>query len=376
MLKPRTRAAIFIGVAALFAAALALAVVRYVHVARLKRIEGAWEGAMHFHAGPRLRIQRIVLRIFKENGSYHAVFDEIDLGMRNLPAAKFHVGGSSMNFESDYDFSYQGKLNGAATEINGRWKWAGGSYSQPLSLKRTAAPDPAQEPLAEVDYTLRPGSDLQGFWKGTLKIGKAVLRLHLKIAEAPDGTFRGELNSIDQVPFIPVPLTTLECRKPIVKFSLQGIGAAFAGELSPDGSGISGTWMQATSVPLTLERVDPRAEAQALAAGKNYGYTNDTELPGHWRGTLRGRNGLPLRLVFNIAQAEDGSLAATLDRPGQSLFAAPFDVVVFTPPHVRLEIKSANGVFDGKLSEGKLSGTWRSNTRTVEPLTLERDKSD
>jgi len=374
MPKQSARTATTICVAVLLIAGLTTAVVSYERVAWLKRVQGAWEGAIHFHAGPLLRTQRMVLRVFKEKGSYHAVFDEIDIGVKNLPVTKFDVGPSSVDFESDSGFSYQGKLNAAATEINGRWNWTGGRNSQPLALTRTATPDRVQEPLLEADYTPRPDSDLQGFWKGTLRIGKIALRLHLKIAESPDGTFRGELNSIDQPPVIPLPITTLVYHKPTVKFSFQGIGAAFIGELNADGPEIIGTWTQVGTVPLTFDRINPLEERQTLEAGRNYSYTNDKELQGHWAGTLPDNYGLPLRLVFNIAQLSDGSFVATWDRPDQSLFAAPFDVVIFSPPKVHLEIKSAACTFDGKLSEGRLSGTWDFKAKTSEPLTLERTK--
>ena len=372
MPKRKTRTAIIIGVAGVLVAGLTVAVVKYERIAHLERVQGTWEGAMHFHAGPLLRTQRVVLRIFKENGSYHAIFDEIDIGVKNLPATRFDIGRSSVDFDSDSGFSYQGRLSREATEITGRWTWAGAKRSQPLALTRTATPDKVQEPLVEADYTPRPGSDVQGFWKGTLKIGKTALRLHLKIAEPTDGAFRGELNSIDQPPVVPLPITTVDYRKPSMKFAMQGVGVAFDGTLSNDGSQIVGTWTQVGTVPLTFDRINPREEQRALEAGKNYDYTNDTELPGHWTGTLPGRYGLHQRLVFNIAQLSDGSFAATMDSPDQSLFASPFDVVTFAPPRVHLEIKSANCVFDGRLSAGRLSGTWNFKDKTSEPLTLER----
>jgi len=372
----QTRTVIVVCVALLLAVGLTTAVFRYEHIAHLERMQGTWEGAMHFHAGPLLRTQRVVLRIFEKNGSYHAVYDEIDIGVKNLPVTRLRVGRSAVDFESDASFSYQGKLNPDAMEITGRWKWVDGQYSQPLAFTRTATPDKVQEPLAEADYALRPGSDLQGFWKGTLKLGKVALRLHLKIAESTNGVFRAELNSIDQPPVIPLPATVLDYRKPSVKFWFQGIGAVFAGELRNGGSQIVGTWTQVGTGPLTFDRVDPKDEEKILEAGKNYAFRNDTDLQGHWTGTLPARYGLHSRLVFNIAQLSDGSFAATLDRPDQSLFASPFDAVAFTPPTVQLNIKSANCSYDGKLLNGKLTGTWTFEQKIAEPLTLERTKSN
>ena len=234
-----------------------------------------------------------------------------------MPATQFDVGWKSVSFASGSGSSYFGKLNSDGTEIVGRWKWPGGKYSQPLSLTKTATPDKVQEPLAEADYTPRPGSDLQGLWKGTLKFGKSALRLHLKITEPADGTFHAELNSIDQPPVIPMPATTLTYQRPGVNLSFQGIVAAFEGALDDGGSQIKGTWTQGAPVPLTFDRGNPKDEDAALEAGKNYESTNETDLQGHWTGTLSGRYGLHLHLVFNIAQLSDGSFAATLDSPDQ-----------------------------------------------------------
>ena len=54
------------------------------------------------------------------------------------------------------------------------------------------------EPLAESDFAPRKDSDLQGYWKGTLKTGNVTLRLGLKIAEPAEGTFRAEWDKSDQ----------------------------------------------------------------------------------------------------------------------------------------------------------------------------------
>ena len=361
-----------VSVAVVLVIALTLAFLRHEHTVHLKNLEGTWEGAMHFHGGPFMRTQRILLRVFKENGSYHAVIDEIDLGIRNIPATQFDAGWTEVNFESGSAITFKGKLNRDGTEISGRWKWPGG-YSQPLALTRTATPDFVREPMVEADYTPRAGSDLQGLWKTTLKAGQSY-RLYLKITQSADGKLRAELNSVDQPPVLPLPVTVLDYQKPKVKFSLQGIGVSFTGELDDSGSQIAGTWIQGKPVALTFERVNPKEEVQVVEAGKNFTSANDAELQGHWRGTLPGNYGVPLHLVFNIGRLADGSFSTTLDSPDQCEFAAPFDVTTFSPPAVHLEMKSAKCIFNGRLVDGKISGTWSLNNKISEPLTLERKK--
>lgn len=353
-----------------------LVFIRHERIVHLERVQGAWEGAMHFHWGALLRTQRVVLRVFKLNGSYHALIDQIDTGARNLPATKFDVGRRSVSFELGSGFSYRGELSRNATEITGRWKWPGGFYSQPLTLTRTNTPDAVPEPLAAVDYTPRPDSDLQGFWKGTLQLEKTSLRLHLKISGPSRGTFRAELDSIDQPPVTPLAATTVSYQRPRLRIWFQGIGAVFYGELNYAGSEIRGGWSQLKTTPLNLERVDPKEEMRALEAGENYRYANDTELQGHWTGILPGNCGLPLHVAFNIAQLPDGSFSATMDSPDQSLFAMPFDVVAFARPKVNLEMKSSKSTFEGTLLDGRVSGTWTFGGKDSEPLTLERKRSD
>lgn len=246
-----------------------LALFRYEHAAHLRRMRGAWEGTMRYHIGQNMRKQRIVMRILQEtNGSYRAVLDQIDLGLTNLQATRFTAGWSSVVFESNSNFVFRGKLNSEAKEIAGRWSWPGSKRSQPLTLIRTQTPDVVQAPLALAGYTPRTGSDLQGLWQGTLKVTSMSLRLNFKIAESADGKYRGELNSIDQQPVIPIPATVVDYSKPRVTISFQGIGVVFDGTLNDSGTAIDGKWNQAKSWPLTLTRIDSATGPAALQAAR------------------------------------------------------------------------------------------------------------
>lgn len=224
---------------------------------------------MRYHIGQNMRKQRIVMRILQEtNGSYRAVLDQIDLGLTNLQATRFTAGWSSVVFESNSNFVFRGKLNSEAKEIAGRWSWPGSKRSQPLTLIRTQTPDVVQAPLALAGYTPRTGSDLQGLWQGTLKVTSMSLRLNFKIAESADGKYRGELNSIDQQPVIPIPATVVDYSKPRVTISFQGIGVVFDGTLNDSGTAIDGKWNQAKSWPLTLTRIDSATGPAALQAAR------------------------------------------------------------------------------------------------------------
>jgi hypothetical protein len=260
MSKKKTRIAIFVG-AAFFVFLSAVLIVRHERTAHFLRLQGAWEGALHFHWGQLMGVQRIVLKVSQENGRYRAAVDAVDLGVKNLPAAQFDFGSSVVNFRLTNGISFHGALDSETMEIKGRWKWPGGNYSQPLALTRTNAPDQVPEPLPEAEYTPRPGSDLQGLWAGTL-IDEKPVRLQLKIAEVADGTFRAELHNLEQAPMTFKPVTSLNYEPPHVKLVLQGVAALFEGELNGSHTRMAGTWTQGRSFPMTFDRVNSQNEGK------------------------------------------------------------------------------------------------------------------
>jgi hypothetical protein len=262
-------------VAALLVLGVLLLVLRHERTVHFKRLQGAWEGAMHFHWGRFMRTQRVVLRISGQNGSYKASVDEVDLGMKDLSVAQFDFGSRAVSFKLADGFTYRGTLDSDTMEIRGRWNWPGGNYSQPLAFTPTNTPDSVQEPLAEADYTPRARSDLQGLWAGTLQTdNNKPLRLVLKIAGADDGTFRAELNSVDQPPVFPIPMTFLNHQESHVQIRFQGIGAEFTGELNESRSSMKGTWTQAKVFPMTFDRVNPKDQERTGALAQEKDKTN------------------------------------------------------------------------------------------------------
>jgi RNA polymerase sigma factor (sigma-70 family) len=367
----KTKTAILAGAAALLLAGGTELFLNHERTVHLERIQGAWEGTLRYGSNK----ERVVLKVAKDHGLYHAVIDRVDGGSKNLPATTFEAGGSSISLDSGGAFSFKGDVNEDATEIAGKWNWTGTKSSTPLTLKRTTTPDAVPDPLTEADLAPRPDANLQGLWKGTVKLPRApALRLYFKIVETQDGMYRAELNSIDQPPIHPIPSTSFNYDRPDVTIKFDGMPGSFEGKLDNSGTTIIGKWDSGSS--LTLTRVAPSDEAQTLEAGKDYAYTSDSDLQGHWTGILPGVHGLPLHLVFNIAQMPDGSFSATLDSPDQQLFAMPFDTVRHASSDVRLEMQGGH-YFKGTFSGGKIAGTWNFNSRNKmisELLTLERAK--
>jgi len=100
--------------------------------------------------------------------------------------------------------------------------------------------------------------------------------------------------------------------------------------------------------------------------------TSEISIEGIWQGKLKVP-GTELRIVFKISKNPDGTLTATLDSPDQGVTGIPVEEVIFEDNTLRLEVKSAGAVFEGKVSEDFLviEGEWK-QSGGVFPLTVKR----
>ena len=100
--------------------------------------------------------------------------------------------------------------------------------------------------------------------------------------------------------------------------------------------------------------------------------TSEISIEGIWQGKLKVP-GTELIIVFKISKNSDGTLTATLDSPDQGVTGIPVEEVIFEDNTLRLEVKSAGAVFEGKVSEDFLiiEGEWKQSGGTF-PLTVNR----
>jgi len=100
--------------------------------------------------------------------------------------------------------------------------------------------------------------------------------------------------------------------------------------------------------------------------------TSVSGIEGIWEGKLKVLE-TELRIVFKISKNSDGTLTATLDSPDQGVTGIPVEEVIFKDNTLRLGVKSAGGVFEGKVSEDFLiiEGEWKQSGQTF-PLTVKR----
>jgi hypothetical protein len=350
---------------------LAVKTVHWVRAANAPDIQGAWAGT--FEAGQQK--WPLMYKISRVSGSYHAIEVNIYQGAREMPVSSLVYDYPSVRIEQKaVGFTYQATLNPKTMEMSGTWKQ--GKGSGPFTMKLNGLREAFPEPMAESDYAPRKDSDLQGYWKGTLKPDKTPIRVMLKIAERADGTFRVAGTSPDEGGG-DVEATAVTYHRPAVKIEFSGIGGYYEGTVDDSDRVITGNWMQGDKpLPLTLERGTPDAEqaqAAALEAQKDYSYTSPNDLPGHWRGTLDVKNaGVKFRLAVNIAKLPDGKFSASMISLDQGGGEIPASAVQYIPPNVRLEWGAISGSFNGKLEKGRLTGVWRQGGGAL-PLVLERN---
>jgi alpha/beta superfamily hydrolase len=100
--------------------------------------------------------------------------------------------------------------------------------------------------------------------------------------------------------------------------------------------------------------------------------TSEISIEGIWEGKLKAP-GIELTIVFKISENPDGTLTATMDSPDQGATDIPVEEVFFKDNTLRLEVKSAGGVYEGKVSEDFLviEGEWKQSGQTL-PLTVKR----
>jgi hypothetical protein len=355
------------------AAFLGVKTVHWVRAANAPDIQGAWAGI--FEAGQQK--WPMMYKISRENGSYHAVEVNIYQGAREMPVSRLVYDYPKVRIEQKaIGFTYEATLNPKTMEMSGTWKQ--GKGSGPFAMKLNALSNAFPELMAESDYAPRKDSDLQGYWKGTLKAGNTPLRVILKIAERADGTFRVSGDSPDQGGQ-DIEATAITYHRPSVKVEFGGIGGYYEGTLDDSDRVITGNWMQGDKpLPLNLERAKPETAAAldpAIEAQKDYSHTSPNDLPGHWQGTLDVKQaGVKLRLAVNIAKMPDGKFSASMISLDQGGAEIPANNIQYIPPNVRLEWSAIGGSFNGKLENGKISGAWRQGGGAL-PLVLERNRT-
>jgi uncharacterized protein len=207
--------------------------------------------------------------------------------------------------------------------------------------------------------------NIAGDWQGTLKAGGAELRLVLHVAKNADGSLKATLDSVDQGAN-GIPVTSISLKDSKLNFTVDAVHGTYEGKVTSDGNEISGTWTQGQALPLSFKRTAAPVKTAHKPA-------KPSDIDGAWLGSLDA-GAMKLRIVFHISNTEDG-LMATLDSPDQGKNGITVTSVTRDGASLRLEVKSINGGFEGKISPdlSTVEGTWTQMGNPL-PLTLKRVK--
>jgi len=205
--------------------------------------------------------------------------------------------------------------------------------------------------------------NIVGDWQGTLKAGGAEVRLVLHILKNPDGSFKATLDSVDQGAN-GIPVTSIVLKDSELNFTVDSIHGAYDGKVTADATEISGTWTQGQPLPLNFKR-------SAVPIKTEHKPAKPSDVDGAWLGAL-DVGAMKLRVVFHVTNTEDG-LMATLDNPDQGATGVPVTSVSREGSSLKLEVKSINGLFEGKVSSdlSAIEGTWSQAGHSL-PLALKR----
>ena len=121
---------------------------------------------------------------------------------------------------------------------------------------RSLAQQKAAEKTAEEN-----DDDIAGSWQGTLGSGAVKLHLVITLQKKPDGTYSGNLNSVDQSAILPIETAT--AHGDAVRFEVKKVGGVYEG-VRIKVNAIQGTWTQTgvVSQPLALTRTGKLSAAQ------------------------------------------------------------------------------------------------------------------
>lgn len=369
----KTKTAALIGAAILLTTTTTTYVV--VHALHPKRtasapeLQGAWQGVFvtgGTAVGQDERTKtRVVLKVTRTNGIYSGLADLIDGGRGDIPVRKIEYSYPNLRVEATPNVAFVGTMNAEGTEITA----TGEGNPLALTLRRTSSPDAVPPRLSPGEYTPKSGTPLQGYWSGKLGMGKDGLPLQWKIAQNADGDFRAELdNPMQGANSQPVKV---EIENRTIRLFVQTGSGMFEGELSADGNTLEGDWIQGGhATPSAFKRAtSPEPERE-----KDYTFTSESDLPGHWNGTL-DVGAVKLRLALDIGRYSNGAYAATManvDNFGNN-DPTPATTLRWTAPDLHLEWKWTGGAFKGRLEHGKLVGAWQQGGGSI-PLVFERNR--
>ena len=316
----------------------------------------------------------MVLRVVKSPEDKIEVTVEIpEQGMKGMPLGAMLYNHPDVRLEFErMGGVFNGKLSADGTEISGAFDDGPGGKAMEAKFRRSSEED-KPEPIKTYTFAVGETQDIRGYWKTSFEpVPGMVMRVGVKIGRLPDGTFRAEMDMIDQGAK-DIPASTVTYTKPVAKMEWKQFQSSIDASLSDDGQSLAGEWKQGGQTKkVKLERLTKPATAlpDGLSFEPDKGSQGD--LPCYWKGNLE-TPGQTLRLKVKIGRAEDSSFAGTLISVDQGGPEFGLSSVTKKEKEVRLELKMLRALFSGEINtEGSvIEGKWEQGGGSI-PLKLER----
>jgi hypothetical protein len=220
---------------------------------------GHWEGSIDIQ-GTSLLFSVDIMQ--GREGTFTATISIPSQNVKGSPLINVVAKGQEVSFAMQGvagDPSFKGKLSEDGKTISGDITQAGSTFPFKLERKGDAKTESSwQQAYGPTPAKGVPGQGIEGRWQGTLSAGGASLRVIFKVTRGADGSYTAKLDSPDQgTPDLPVDSVTVNDKS--LGFELKVIGASYKGNLSADGSEVTGEWSQGGgSLPLTLKRLETK----------------------------------------------------------------------------------------------------------------------
>lgn len=179
--------------------------------------------------------------------------------------------------------------------------------------------------------------DGAGTWHGPVATPIGDLMLVLRIKRGADGTLSGDVESRDQNPGRPMPLTSVVLDKERLTFAVESLRATYEGTWSEADKAWVGTFTQGMAMKLALKAGD--ASATPVIAG----------LDGRWLGKVE-LNGVTLRQGLRVQTATTGTIGL-YESPDQMISGVPVRGLMREGNAVRFTIMNGVLSFSGTVSE-------------------------
>jgi uncharacterized protein len=195
---------------------------------------------------------------------------------------------------------------------------------------------------ADDSATATPSGD----WLGVLATPGGELRLLVTASEQADGSYRGELESLDQAPGQKIPMSEFAIDADTMRFAIAAMGASYSGQWNAQTQRYEGEFSQGMAFPLAFAR--PEAVEISVVEG----------MDGVWEGMLT-RGETELAFTLNVETGEDGT-QVTLDSVTQAAYGIPVTDFARDGEMIGFRVPAANVTYRGRLSADgdAMSGQW------------------